>query len=203
MDHDTKLPLVKIPKHTILTDLDPVIVSYFKLIPDAKRLLETILGKLHAQVKWNHDSDSELNIQCIINKTDINARSQAKDWHRRVKEAVNYLVSSILVRKRECIKKSWKEVVRQVGKLDTLPQVAIIEREEEPAFYVVGSAKFVNKFHHQIDKICSETEQSLESIEDIIKLTAQEILILRKVQFYKGIEEELPETERYTWQRWN
>ena len=186
MDHDTKLPLVKIPKHTILTDLDPVIVRYFKSIPDATRLLETILRKLHGKVKWSHDSYSELNIQCIISKTDVTARSQAKDWQRRVKEAVNYLVSSILIRKRECIKKSWKEVVRQVGKLDKLPQVAIMERDEETAFYIVGSAKFVNKVHHQVDKICTETEQSLESIEDTVKLTAQEILILQKVNFTKA-----------------
>ena len=121
--------------------------------------------------------------------------NQAKDWHRRVKEAVKYLVSTILVRKRECIKKSWKEVVRRVSKFEKLPQVAIFERDEEPAFYIVGSAKFVNKVHHQIDKICSETEQSLESIEDTIKLTAQEILLLEKVNFTKASKKSYPKLD--------
>ena len=195
MDHNTKVPLVKIPEQTILTDLDPIIVSYFKSMQDARRLLENILGKLHARVKWNHGSDSELNIQCIINITDVQARNQAKDWHRRVKEAVKYLVSTILVRKRECIKKSWKEVVRQVSKLEKFPQVAIMEKDEEPAFYIIGSAKFVNKVHHQIDKICSETEQSLESIEDTIKLTAQEVLLLQKVNFRKASKKSYPKLD--------
>ena len=160
-NYDTSQQSVPIPSGVVLTDTDPHKVFFLNTIPN-------VLGKLHAEIDWDSSSDTELHVLCTLSEYEKEA---AKDWVNNVKGSIQFLFSTIEVRKRQCLPKSWPKVRQEICKIRQQNRtVAIVERDCEFVVYVVGRAETMKKVYNQVDKMCNGIEQSLEYMKDSIDL---------------------------------
>ena len=171
-NYDTSQPSVHIPSGVVLTDIDPHKMFFLNAIPN-------VLGKLHAKIDWESSSDTELHVLCTLSDYEKEA---AKDWVNNVKESIQFLFSTIKVRKRQCLPKSWPKVRQKISKIRQQNRtVAIVERDCEFVVYVVGRAETMKKVYNQVDKMFNEIEQSLEYMKDSIDLKTFEKTLFQKI----------------------
>ena len=170
-----------------LSDLDPNKLYFLRTVPEAKKHAEEkILGMVHAKIDWSHKSDTELHVLCTIQNDAKDVRKLAKDWEGRVTQSTKFLFESIQIEKRECLKKTWKEVSTEVRKISKESQkVAIIERAEESTLYVVGCAGTVKYIYQQVNKMCKDIEEKLDHIKDTTDLNELEIAVFQKAEKQK------------------
>ena len=172
-----------------MRNLNPNVVRYLQSVPEARKQLDNdILKQLRGKVNWAHGVETELQISCTVRKGDKDARSQVKDWQDAIRHSVNFFISKVEIEKRECLKKIWNEVCTEVGKIRKANKtIAVIERDEEHALYVVGQPKTVKKIYQQIDQMCSEMEEKLEHMKDSINISSLEKTLIEKVDLMKNM----------------
>ena len=187
--HDTSQPCIQIPHDLIMQKLNPVIVKYLQSVPDARKQLDNdTLKQLKGKVDWAHEVETELRISCTVRKGDRDARSRIKDWQDAISQSVNFFISKVEIEKRECLKKIWTEVCVEAGKIRKANKtIAVIERDEEHALYVVGQPKTVKKIYQQIDQMCSEMEEKLEHMRDSVNISSLEKALIEKVDLMKSM----------------
>ena len=192
--HDTSQPCVQIPTDVILEDMDRNKVHFLKTVPTArKHAEEAVMKPLYAKIDWGHKSETELHVMCTLRKDEKDVRNIARDWEDRVKESTKFLVDYIKVEKRECLKKTWKDVCFEVQKIRKgSPSIAVIDRDDEFSIYVVGKAETVKKIYQQVDKMCDEIEQKLENMTDTIDLQDSERAVFLKTSQKQKLEKKYP-----------
>ena len=192
--HDTSQPCVQIPNDVIVKDMDRNKVHFLKTVQAARKHAEVaVMKKLHAKIDWDHKSDTELHVVCTLRNDDKDVRNLARDWEDRVKESIQFLIDYIKVEKRECLKKTWKDVCVEVQKIRKgNPGIAVIEREDESSLYVVGKAETVKKIYQQVDKMCDEIEQKLEHMKDTIDLQDFERAVFLKTNQKQKLDKRYP-----------
>ena len=170
-----------------VSDLDPNKLHFLRTVPEAKKHAEEkILGMVHAKTDWSHKSDTELHVLCTIQNDANDVRKLAKDWEDRVRQSTKFLFESIQIGKRECLKKTWKEVSTEVQKISKESQnVAIIKRAEESSLYVVGRAGTVKNIYQQVNKMCKDIEEKLDHIKDTTDLNELEMAVFQKSEKQK------------------
>ena len=192
--HDTSQPCVQIPTDVIVEHMDRNKVHFLKTVPAArKHAEEDVMKKLHAKIDWGHKSETELHVMCTLRNDDKDVRTLARDWEDRVKVTTQYLVDNIKVEKRECLKKTWKDVCVEVQKIGKgSPSIAVIGRDDESSVYVVGKAETVKKIYQQVDKMCDEIEQKLENMKDTIDLQDFERAVFLKTNQKQKLDKKYP-----------
>ena len=192
--HDTSQPCVQIPTDFIVKEMDRNKVHFLKSVQAArKHAQDAVMKKLHAKIDWDHKSDTELHVVCTLRNDDKDVRNLAKDWNEVVKRSLQYLFNTIKVEKRECLKKTWKDVCFEVQKIRKgSPGIALIEKDDESSLYVVGKAETVKKIYQQVDKMCDEIEQKLEHMKDTIDLQDFERAVFLKTNRKQKLDKRYP-----------
>ena len=172
VNYDTSQPCVHIPSGVVLTDIDPHKVFFLNTIPN-------VLGKLHAEIDWESSSETELHVSYTLSE---NAKEIAKDWVNNVKESIQFLLSAVNVRKRQCLPKSWTNVRQEINKIRQQNRtVVIVENDCEFVVYLVGRSETMREVYNLVDKICNEIEQKLDYIKDTIELKTFEKTLFQKI----------------------
>ena len=183
LGHDTSRPTVQFPREMFISDLDPIKIHFLKTIPN-------FMKSLDAMINWDHNTETELHVLCTLGKNKWEAE---QTWKENVEESIHTLLSEVQVQKRGCLKNCWKEVCKEVKKLRRSNQtVAIIERADDLAVYVVGRAEAVQAVYDYVDETCKEVEQTMEQITDTVELKDLERDALQRVNLKLKLEKKYP-----------
>ena len=162
--------------------------------PKAKAHLdEEVLKQMHAKVDWTYSSETDLRILCTLKKDDEDVSRLKKDWDTKIKQSIQFLLTTIKIEKRGCLREIWTETCDEVRRVKTVNQlVIIIENDAEATLYVVGSSKDVNTIYGQVDKICIQLEQKRSHITDKIEMKGIERSIFEKVEMMAKLKKDHP-----------
>ena len=192
--HDTTEPSVQIPTDLLIPGVDPHVIRYLRETPKAKAHLdEEVLKQMYAKVDWTYSSETDLRILCTLKKDDKDVSRLKKDWDTKIKQSIQFLLTTIKIEKRGCLREIWTETCEEVRRVKTVNQlVIIIENGAEATLYVVGSSKDVNTIYGQVDKICTQLEQKRSHITDKIELKGIERSIFEKVGMMAELKKDHP-----------
>ena len=193
-DHDTTEPSVQIPTELLIPGVGPHVIRYFRETPKAKAHLdEEVLKQMHAKVDWTYSSETDLRILCTLKKDDEDVSRQKKDWDTKIKQSIQFLLTTIKIEKRRCLREIWTDTCDEVRRVKTVNQlVIIIENDAESTLCIVGSSKDVNTIYGQVDKICTQLEQKRSHITEKYEVNGTERSIFEKVGMMAKLKKDHP-----------
>ena len=176
-----------------IPDINQNLIYYLREIPEAKTKVEEQMMKVYGQIDWAHQPDTELRILCTLTKEDKNVNNLKKDWNTKVKKSVESLSAGIKIEKRQCLKKVWRDICSEIERIkESHEAVAVLSRDSETAVYVAGPEKSIARVYDEVDKMCTEMEQSMDHIKDVVELNGMEKAIIGKADFASRLYENHP-----------
>ena len=154
-----RLAKIPIPDDTIIDGIDSNKIEFLKTVKTSQKQVDREMRKLHAEVNWNHQCPTELQIKCMITRDARDFRILVREWRNRVTDAMNTELNDILVKDRLCPKTYWNSICEELASIKEMnKKVGIIADPGKHMLFIVGKGSEVDKVYEEVDCICSKKD---------------------------------------------
>ena len=172
----------------IIHGIDSSKIEFLKTVKTSQKHVDEVMRKLYAEVNWNHQCPTELQVKCTITGDAKDFRILVRDWRNSVIAAMNTELNAIHVRDRSCPKTYWDSVCEELVSIkENNSKIAIIVDHEKNMLFIVGKGNEVDKVYEEVDCICSKKEDNRGILGHFVEIPKFQMAVIMKTKFLEQL----------------